>query len=263
MSANHEYAQLQPEGGQQPPPQNPYAASQQSAAGGTYAAPPPHPQPQVAQGGGYQSQPGPYSSPYAGAPLQGQQPIYGGQQPSQFQQPMYGGQQPAQFQQPVYAGQQPVYAYAVAPRPGGYVQNMGQPGHLPMGKWSDGVFDCFDSAVICLLSCCLVPIRWAQTAERLQFNTFINALLVYGIPWLICYICQVVYDVTHVAYMWIPLSIFWCVQIYLGMTYRQRMRERYQIPGSSWEDFCLHAFCRCCAVAQEARHVDRDLAFPI
>lgn len=46
----------------------------------------------------------------------------------------------------------------------------------------------------------------------------------------------------------------------LGAGYRQELRQRFQMTrqgGSTYaEDFCLYCWCMCCAVAQEARHVE-------
>lgn len=141
-------------------------------------------------------------------------------------------------QQPVAYGQ---VAYVV-PVAGG--ATMGQPGHLPRGIWSDGICDCFDSWSICLLAWLISPIRWAQTIERVNYMTFINALLVYGLPWIIFYICYVVEAATNVVYMSIPASICTVIQIVLGIQYRQKLRDQYQIQGSCCEDCLLHTFCR-------------------
>lgn len=43
-----------------------------------------------------------------------------------------------------------------------------------------------------------------------------------------------------------------------GTQYRAKIRARYQIPGSPFRDICTYLCCSCCAIAQEARHVDRD-----
>lgn len=40
--------------------------------------------------------------------------------------------------------------------------------------------------------------------------------------------------------------------------YRGKIREKYLIEGSFWSDFLIHFWCGCCAIAQEARHVDTD-----
>jgi Cys-rich protein (TIGR01571 family) len=165
---------------------------------------------------------------------------------------------PQQYAAAPYGGQPVAYIVPVA---GG--ATMGQPGHLQRGVWSDGICDCFDSWSICLLAWCIIPIRWAQTMERVQFMTFMNALIVYGLPWLIFYICYIVEAATAIVYLSIPAVICTIIQIVLGIQYRAKLREQYQIQGSGCEDCLLHTFCRCCAVAQEARHVDRDYAIPL
>jgi len=140
---------------------------------------------------------------------------------------------------------------------------VGQSGHVAPGSFSDSLWSCFDSWPICCLSFWISPLRWASSMERLNFMTHINAIMFYGIPWLLGYIFELIYDVSG-GWPWILLCIaFNIVQIYLGMTYREKIRNTYQIPGEKWEDCLLHTFCRCCAIAQEARHIDRDLAIPI
>jgi len=46
--------------------------------------------------------------------------------------------------------------------------------------------------------------------------------------------------------------------VVLSVNYRMKIREKHRIQGSVCEDTLCHVFCSCCAVAQEARHVDRD-----
>eukprot|EP00808_Paulinella_micropora_P016697 g40132.t1 len=43
-----------------------------------------------------------------------------------------------------------------------------------------------------------------------------------------------------------------------GAYYRTRLRRKYRIPGSFLCDLLLWCCCSPCAIAQEARHVDRD-----
>jgi len=45
----------------------------------------------------------------------------------------------------------------------------------------------------------------------------------------------------------------------VGMIYRTRIRAKYMIQGGPCEDCLCHFCCACCAIAQEARHVDRDV----
>jgi Cys-rich protein (TIGR01571 family) len=153
---------------------------------------------------------------------------------------------------------QPAYVLRVAGAP-----MYGQPGHGPRGAFSDGLFDCFDAMSICFMSLCCLPIRWAQTVERLRFMSFTKALVFYGFPWLVMIGMQTAYNLTLHWWFIIPLVVCNLIQIALGTIYRTKIRERYQIPGSECEDCVLHTFCTCCAVAQEARHVDRDYAIPL
>lgn len=197
-----------------------------------------------------------YNQGYAPPPPQhmyGQPPAYnaagGGHPPVQ-------GQPPAQYYQggPVAPGQPILVPLAY---------DQGQPGHIPRGSWSDGICDFCDSVNICLVAWCLLPVRWAQTRHRNGFGDFNSSLLMYGLPWLLVIIFQVVFNITQIIWFIIPMIFFTIVMIIIGAKHRTRMREKFQIPGSECEDCMLFLFCTCCAVSQEARHVDRDLAIPI
>lgn len=61
----------------------------------------------------------------------------------------------------------------------------------------------------------------------------------------------------------LPALLCNLITIALGTAYRGKIRARFGIDGSTCGDCLLHTFCNCCAVAQEARHVDRDLALPL
>jgi Cys-rich protein (TIGR01571 family) len=172
--------------------------------------------------------------------------------------------------------------YAMALPPAGGVAYAGGAGgvndgaamlmpRVARGSWSDGLFDCFDSFTITLLACCITPYRWALTEERShqalhhapREGLFTKSLLWYGIPWALVFLLQVIWDATGAWWLVFLCLLCTVIQIWLGMRTRKRLREQYGIQGSECEDCMLHAFCRCCAVAQEARHVDRDLAIPI
>jgi len=217
----------------------------------------------------------PYAQPVQAVPLPQQQQQYPVQQfhlqPNYAPQQQFYAPQPPQFApvqpQPPQQGEgyrgAPV-AYPViraAPFAAGLPQ--GQPGHLQPGAWSDGLFDCFESMSIVLLSCCVTPYRWAQTAQRAGLYEFARALALYGVPWLIFVVLQLVWDATKAWYLIFPSLACWAVQVYLGSKARLRIRQHYGIPGTDADDCMLHTFCRPCAVAQEARHIDRDLAIPI
>jgi len=167
---------------------------------------------------------------------------------------------------------QPVAGVAIA----------GQPGHLARtGAWSDGFCDCLNHCESLLVACCVAPARWAQTVSRARLMGFGQALLLYGIPWLlviIMYSVDVNYSNTYVYDPYDPYNyqkrrggvLAWAIAIaaicnmftiFLGCTYRQKLRAQYGIQGSACEDCLMHTFCPLCAITQEARHVDRDTGY--
>jgi len=205
------------------------------------------------------SQPGtpyqPSSPPY--------QPSY--QPPSQpYGQPQA---QPYQQGQAVYVavpqnqyGQQPPYAQpAYVGQPIGGQPQPGQP--RLVGGWSDGICDCFSDCESCCCSWCCPCIRWSQTLSRATLWTFGAAFSFYAI----CYILNIAFNPNLLPQI---LNTPWLMAISFagalalriaGMIYRTRIRQKYLIPGGACEDCLCHFFCTCCAIAQEARHVDRDV----
>jgi len=239
------------------PPQPPVPPPQQPVAGQYYQA---YPSP------AYQQPPQQPQAPYAGyepsaPPVNGSMPpppggVYSAPPPGV---PMYG--------QPVYA--QPVYAQQGHP---------GVAGHVIRGIWSDGVFDCFDSGVICLLSLFLPCVRWGMTISRAKYLTLPVAIVLYALPYLVY---QGLYTYLSIAYpdtygtdpvsnydaTYIVVLSFMIIchvaTIVIGAYYRNKLRTDYHIAGNAAEDCCWHMCCSCCAIAQEARHVDRDYAIPV
>lgn len=108
-----------------------------------------------------------------------------------------------------------------------------------------------------------MPIRFAQTMQRVHMLTFMRALLLFGLPWLLMYALQFAMQPHLMNYLIGPAIACNIIVVWVGTIYRGKLRDRYQIPGSGCEDCLMHTFCRCCAIAQEARHVDRDFAIPI
>jgi Cys-rich protein (TIGR01571 family) len=238
------------------------------------------------------------------APVVAQAPQRVQQQPQPHAPP-----QPQLQQVPVPRVYEHPYAIQVsADQPG--CPPVGQPGHLSRGKWSDGFCDCCDSVSICLTTCVLAPVRWAQTAERLKFRSFISALFLYGIPWVLSFMLWFISphrrhrgdgdddtwdddngdeqsgsstssssgtgssdsssgsmhhsSVNGLVVVLIVVAII-CniITIVLGARYRGRIRKQFDIPGSACGDCMAHTCFPCCAISQEARHVDRDLAYPL
>ena len=209
------------------------------------------------------------------------QPQYAQQQPPYPPQPQYAQQPPLyppQQQQPPqpqpYYGAQPQQSYApqllVAP------VVAGTPGHIARGVWSDGIFDCFDSASICVVALFLPFLRWSTTVSRLRYLSFGGALAV-SAPLFLLYTALYVY--LNVAYpgtygtdavesygaiYFVLLSLMVAAHlsfVAVGAYYRGKMRAEYGVRGNGAEDCCWHLCCGCCAIAQEARHVDRDFGF--
>jgi len=239
-----------------------------------YSAPPPPVQPQVpvpppaqpAAAQYYQA----YPSPAYAHPQQPQAP-YGGYEPSA---PPVAAGVPPPPSGVVYAAAAPMYAQPV------FLQQAhpGVAGHVIRGIWSDGIFDCFDSGVICLLSLFLPCVRWGMTISRAKYLTLPIALLLYALPYILY---QALYTYLSIAYpstygtdpvsnydvTYVVVLTFMIVchisTIVIGAYYRNKLRADYQIGGNAAEDCCWHMCCACCAIAQEARHVDRDYAIPV
>lgn len=171
-------------------------------------------------------------------------------------------------------------AYA---QPVGGVMVAGQPGHLPRtGQWSDGLCDCFNHCESLLVACCVAPARWAQTISRAKLMGFGQALLAFGLPWLLVYIFYIVSGAnaksetqctyssgwtrcetvtTPLYWAWSIAAICNMVTTILGCTYRGKLRQQFGIQGSACEDCLLYTFCPLCTMTQEARHVDRDTGY--
>ena len=136
----------------------------------------------------------------------------------------------------------------------------GRPGHLPPGQWSDGVFSCRSSLVIAALTCCCPCVRFGLSVHRafpdIPFTRPCTAFLtLYGAflgLWVVGYV------LLPAGWLWVPAMIIALPVVVYAAYYRGKMREKYAIRGTAVTDCVLDMFCLCCAMAQEARHVDRD-----
>lgn len=227
--------------------------------------------------------PGQPNEAYQAQPIH--QPQYAAAQyaqpaPHYVQQPYYGQPMNAPPNQPVYAHpydpNQPAYVQPMAPQVVVLAHsNPGQPGHIQtLGTFSDGLFDCFNAPMICLTSLFVPCYRWPTTIARLGMMSLGTAVGVYGGCMLASWICSVVYAAlyprnisdnqwsagtpTGAIILQIISYIAALVLVYMGATYRKKIRERYNIHGSSFGDVMTYLCCSCCAMSQEARHVDRD-----
>jgi Cys-rich protein (TIGR01571 family) len=208
-----------------------------------------------------------YAQPVAANPYAPQGQAFQQGYPTQ---PIAGQPQPQSYTTgPPMAYAQPVVA-------GSGVMVAGQSGHLPRtGQWSDGLCDCFNHCESLLVAWCVPPVRWAQTVSRAKLMGFGQALLAFGLPWLLVLIffsiswntntsCE--YD-RYGYYVCTTTPTTWAfgvagvcnfLTVILGCTYRGKIRQQYGIQGSACEDCLMHSFCYLCAITQESRHVDRD-----
>ena len=124
------------------------------------------------------------------------------------------------------------------------------------GQWSDGLFDCFDVGSICCFSFFLPFYRFALTMERAALGTF----NFYFALMLCLYIglASRNIDVHSVALILFSLCCF-IAYVVIGARARQSLRTQYAIPGDTVNDALTWLCCSCCAIAQEARHVDRSI----
>lgn len=111
-------------------------------------------------------------------------------------------------------------------------------------QWRYGLFDCFADFNICCIGWCCSAVRWADTMRMAGFLTFWLALAM----WLGVIAVQLI----------VPgAGLLICLS---GMFYRQKLREKFDNnPGTcrTWCEDCLTWWCcPCCALIQEARHVE-------
>ena len=125
--------------------------------------------------------------------------------------------------------------------------------------WSDNLFSCFSDSTSCLLAFFVPFYRFAQTVERANLGTF---NLYVGIM----FTCWVFYSTGGIpssgfyATLQPALSVIGIlVYIAVGAHMRTTLRTKYNLPGDPMNDVLIWCCCSCCAVAQEARHVDRSL----
>jgi len=129
-----------------------------------------------------------------------------------------------------------------------------------LGMWSDNICDCFSDVTSCLLGSCIAPYLYGRNVERSTLGEFRSACILYLVPWLLAIIFYILAGYYTPWPIFIAIVAHGCL-VMLGTTFRTRLREKYAIPGSNFEDCCCHFWCTCCALTQESRHIDRDLGY--
>lgn len=128
--------------------------------------------------------------------------------------------------------------------------------------WRNGLFSCFDDMDTCVWSCFCPCIRWAETLSYVPGlnRAFWTTFFLYLICWFLSRLPNI--------------ELFgWCLLGLLGAWHRQEIRKTFRFRDqSNFAIDCLtFCFCTCCAISQEARHVEdamkwsrnRDVARPV
>eukprot|EP00490_Sorites_sp_Unknown_P013703 CAMPEP_0114680290 /NCGR_PEP_ID=MMETSP0191-20121206/53941_1 /TAXON_ID=126664 /ORGANISM="Sorites sp." /LENGTH=229 /DNA_ID=CAMNT_0001956847 /DNA_START=121 /DNA_END=810 /DNA_ORIENTATION=- len=114
-------------------------------------------------------------------------------------------------------------------------------------SWSTGPFDCFQDMNSCLWTCFCPGVRWAGTMNMVGLLTFWPAFLLFLFFELVAMI---------------PLGGCCCLGWVAVLTYyRNKLRVAFGMAGSNEPqticgDCVFVTCCTCCAIAQEARHVE-------
>lgn len=120
---------------------------------------------------------------------------------------------------------------------------------LVQGNWRHGLFECFGDVNICCLTFCCPAIRWADTIRMAGFLGFWTALLLFAF-------LQLANQFTAGSLGIILLLVL--------IVYRQKQRQMFEMQhgtcGSYVEDCLTYCFCGCCAIVQEARHIEEAWA---
>lgn len=112
-----------------------------------------------------------------------------------------------------------------------------------------GLFDCFHTPPICLLSCCCPTIRWADTMRMAGLMAFYTAVVV----------MTVLEGLS-------PLSggLTALIMLIMAVHQRQNIRRIFGMPAGDastyLQDCCTYLCCPCCAVVQEARQIEEAYA---
>mmetsp|Transcript_17379 Transcript_17379/g.42223 ORF Transcript_17379/g.42223 Transcript_17379/m.42223 type:complete len:249 (-) Transcript_17379:1579-2325(-) len=160
----------------------------------------------------------------------------------------------------------------------------------PVGKWKDGLFDCFSLGVCHPSLCCAFfcsKISMAQIMTRMSLtwlgepagqkiatqNTFKVVVLLF-VSYMIystsLEIASLDYNPSTVPIEILVLKIVGSVlfgvwSLYSLCKMRQSVRMQYQIPEErcvGCEDLCCSFFCTCCTLAQMARHTGEYETYP-
>lgn len=119
------------------------------------------------------------------------------------------------------------------PMPGVIVQmNQPNPCLWESGPYKNELCGCFDDCKTCLMSFCCSCIQYGKNYEQIHGEGCLQQGLIY----------------LALAYFKIP-----CI---VHMGFRKEVRQKFNIPGTDWDDFLITWCCSCCALAQDAREIE-------
>jgi Cys-rich protein (TIGR01571 family) len=149
------------------------------------------------------------------------------------------------------------------------------------GAWEATLFGCFSSSVpnCCMATCCPC-ISAAQIASRVGFDymqalpVFVIAAIVECIVWYVALLKVFLAAMAEMAMafnddfngsnetmhshylIWTYLASLVSIgMIILYWQLRTKVRARFDLPGSCFEDCAVSMFCYCCSLAQMATHL--------
>lgn len=134
----------------------------------------------------------------------------------------------------------------------GYMQFKGRrletvSGYLPEDGFSDAICECGQSWSICIWACFCPCIRWSDTVSQMHFLSFYISVLMW---------CALMLSNILLAGLGSLLVVF------VGAWHRGKIRAHFGLPRdcrTGFQDVIAWLCCQPCAIAQEARHVERAL----
>lgn len=118
--------------------------------------------------------------------------------------------------------------------------------------WSSGFCACYEDCQTCWCAFCCPAIRWAETLS------LVNGLLVFWVGFTIYLSLSFANLMTSITLLWLSLVI-------ICTAYRQELRAKFNFERqggcSIVTDCLLYTCCTCCAIVQEARHVESAIKY--
>ncbi|CAK4080429.1 unnamed protein product [Aphanomyces euteiches] len=128
---------------------------------------------------------------------------------------------------------------------------------LIVGKWKTDILGCMMDDVVpnCLMSTFCPCVALAQVTHRVGMYKYWKVLVSFAaLVLLFIFVVFLQYEVSNafVVAMWAVLF----VALLLIAHVRRQVRQRFQIPGSSFEDVACSCFFSFCVIGQMAIHVE-------